>query len=129
MHRIEIERMGCNARGDRWRVWFKGAVLIPSARDPEHEAARALQALGITGTIEAWHLGACHRAMRLDIERSVTRTVAETERHGPRFRTWRPRPRTPMPIAGVRGGSRTAKRDRSATTPANSPKIRQRAGP
>lgn len=129
MHRIELERMGCTARGDRWRVWFKGAVLIPSARDPEHEAARALQALGCTGMVEVWHARAVHPASRLDIERCATRTVAETARHGPQSRTWRPYPRTPMPIAGVRGGSRTAKRDRSATTPANSPKIRQRAGP
>lgn len=129
MHRIELERMGCTARGDRWRVWFKGAVLIPSARDPEHEAGRALLALGYTGMVEVWHAGAVHPASRLDIERCATRTVAETARHGPQFRTWRPHPRTPMPIAGVRGGSRTGDRGRSATHPANRPNIRQRVRP
>ncbi|MEW5964189.1 MAG: hypothetical protein AB1749_11570 [Pseudomonadota bacterium] len=129
MHRIELERMGCTARGDRWRVWFKGAVLIASARDPEHGAARALLALGYTGMVEVWHIGAAHPAIRLDIEQSAVRTVVESERHGPRLRMWRPRPRTPTPIAGVRGRAGTAKRDRSATTPAKTASGRQSAAP
>lgn len=129
MHRIDIERVGRNSRGDRWRVWYNGTVLIPSARDPEHAAARALLARGLTGMVEVWHMGANHPAFRLDIERSATRTVAETERHAPRLRTWRPPPRTPMPIAGVRGGSRTGDRGRSATHLAKTASGRQSVAP
>lgn len=99
---VTLERTGSTARGDRWRVLHDGIVIVESSRDPEHDAARALKALVLTGIIETRHAGSATVAMRLDIEKAAGRTVIEGERTGPKFGRWQPFDRTQrigMPIA------------------------------
>lgn len=102
--RVTLERIGSGARGDRWRVTHAGGVvLVDSSRDPEHYACRALLALGVTGTVETWHAGAKHAAMRIDIEHGAGRSVSESQT-GLRNRRWVPfehAERNLMPIAAV----------------------------
>ena len=105
--RITLERLGSGARGDRWRVLHDGIVIVESSRDPEHDAARALAALGLTGTIETRHAGSAIVAMRFDIAKAAGRTVIEGERTGPKFGRWQQFDRTQrirMPIADSASG-------------------------
>jgi len=90
MIKVFIERIGHGTRGNRYRVWHDGVVLVEHTRDPEHDAARALLALGITGAMETWHRGAPHPSMRGDIASSARLSVSETEKFGPRLVAWRP---------------------------------------
>ena len=92
---VTLERIGSGARGDRWRVIHDGIVLVESSRDPEHDAARALTALGLTGTIETRHPRSAIVSMRLDISKAATSTVIENKRSGPRLGRWQPFDRTP----------------------------------
>ena len=55
-------------RSGRYRVWHVGKVLIKRARNPEHEACRALAAQGISGRLETRWRGKGVVAMRMDIE-------------------------------------------------------------
>lgn len=92
--RIEIERLPLPKTGTgstyRYRVHHAGAVLIESARDPSHEAARALLALGITGRAETFALGGLVSRLRFDIEGAATRTTIDGEKQGPVIAKWRP---------------------------------------
>jgi hypothetical protein len=98
---VSLEKIGTGARGDRWRVLHDGIVIIESSRDPEHDAARALEALGLTGTIETRHVGSTVVSMRLDIVTAVRRTVIEGDRSGPRFGPWRPFDLTQRPGSAI----------------------------
>ena len=83
-HEIIISRTASR----RFRVTYQGETLIEEARDPEHEACRALLALRITGTLlTRWKGSNCH-AMRLDIERDAGVTIDDT----PRRSQWTPPP-------------------------------------
>ena len=64
-HRIVIEPTSIRGeRGQYYRVYFEGAVLIEDTWNPEFEACRALVARGITGRLESlagrkwanWHI-------------------------------------------------------------------------
>jgi hypothetical protein len=74
--------------GRRWRVYFNGAVLIERARDPEHQAARALLAQGNTGPAESWHWNGSAAAMTLDIETAAGLTIREEDVGGLKVRKW-----------------------------------------
>ncbi len=87
---ITLQRISTGVRGDRWRVAHDGIVIVKSSREPEHDAARALSALGLTGTIETRHIGSTVVSMRLDILKAASRTVIENERTGPTFGRWQP---------------------------------------
>lgn len=89
MIKVVIEPLGRGSRGTRYRVWYDGGVLVEHTRDPEHDAARALLALGIAGTMETWRHGAKHPSMRGDIVSSARLSVSETEKFGPRLVAWR----------------------------------------
>jgi hypothetical protein len=91
---VTLERAGTGNRGDRWRATHAGIVLVDSSRDPEHDACRALFAMGVVGQMETWHAGADFPSMRLDIVRGVRRTVIENQRCGPKFGRWQPYDRT-----------------------------------
>lgn len=73
----------------RFVVWWRGEVLL-AARDPEHEACRALLAKGITGTLRVRWKGAAHDASVLDIEIGAGRTTRENDKQSPRIGPWTP---------------------------------------
>jgi len=87
--KVEIEPTTRGSRGQRYRVLYQGEALIESARNPEHDACRALLARGITGTLEVWHRGASHAGSRIDIACGAKWTVRETE-HGLILAPWVP---------------------------------------
>lgn len=90
MIKVFIELIGYGARGNRYRVLRDGIVIVEHTRDPEHDAARALLALGITGVMETWRHGALHPSMKGDIASRARLSVSETEKFGPRVVAWRP---------------------------------------
>ena len=92
VHRVEIERTHFIATGPRYRVTFNGAVLVENARDPEHEACRALLAQGITGKLETYFPGGAVARMRLDIEKAADLTVSEGCKTGLKRIRWQPFP-------------------------------------
>lgn len=114
-HLIAIERIGSGNRGDRWRVFHDGAVLVPSTRDPTFDACRFLAGRGAIGRLEVWHVGQAHAAVRLDIERGASLTVMEGEKCGPRIVPWKPFVESAHgnAIASVRSGQGAA----TETTP------------
>lgn len=117
MVRIDIEPVS-GTGNQRYRVVWEGGTLVARARDPEHEAARALQALGISGLMQTFVRGTA--SMVLDIARVAKCMVVENSR-GLRVMPWRPidpikRDRLRLSHAGLR--AQTAKRANRATTPA-----------
>jgi hypothetical protein len=56
-HRIEIEPTALGNRGPRYRVTHAGNVVIEGTRNPELDACRRLQELGLVGCLEVWRKG------------------------------------------------------------------------
>ena len=75
--------------GRRYDVEYSGVLLVAGARDPEHEAARALLALGVRGSVETIDSKTAVVRMRFDIETfAATRTV-ERDHGGLSTEAWR----------------------------------------
>jgi hypothetical protein len=117
-HRIDIESIALGERSHRYRVKFRGSVLIANCRVPGLDACRALLALGITGTLEMWRAGKMWPDMELDIERGAKLTVEESDRQTPRFIRWRPREDASANASrGSEGSARTRASEFSALEP------------
>lgn len=59
--RVDIERVP--ATGERWWRISRAFVTIDRARDPEHEVARELLALGVTGKMQTFVAGKAERVI------------------------------------------------------------------
>lgn len=70
--RVTIEALTLGDRGQRYRVWHAGAVIVESSSAPEFDACRALLGLGVSGRLEVWRYGTSFASMRLDIENGVS---------------------------------------------------------
>jgi hypothetical protein len=70
--------------GYRYSVIFRGKLLIERSRDAACDAARALLARGITGTLTMLDGKTGRRRYFIDIEDAARRTTEEGP-HGPRF--------------------------------------------
>ena len=82
-HKITIRVVSHAKNGTRYAVDHDGEQISASVRDPLTEGARILKAMGHTGTVGLWRDGVL--AISGDIEALSAKTVAENERHGPRF--------------------------------------------
>ena len=93
-HRIVIEPTSIHGeRGQHYRVYFDGVVLIDDTWNPKFEACRALVARGITGRMEVWRAGKAHANMIVpSIEEAARWTVVENEKEGPVIKRWEPMP-------------------------------------
>jgi hypothetical protein len=93
-HRIFIEPTTIRGeRGQHYRVFYEGAVLVDETWNPELEACRVLSARGIAGWLEVWRFGKSHPDMLVsDIAKAAEWTVKENETRGPHFVRWQPRP-------------------------------------
>ena len=96
-HRFDVARIGVGSRGPRYRVTCGGIVVAESTTEPALDGARGALGLGITGMAETWHVAAAYASMRFDIATAARLTVADGEKSGPRFATWRPFDRTQHP--------------------------------
>jgi hypothetical protein len=113
-HCIVIEPTSIRGeRGQYYRVYFEGAVLIEDTWNPEFEACRALVARDITGRLETWRAGKTHPDMTVpDIEEGARWTLVENDKDGPVIKRWEPfldhlqpdavpRGRVSAPAAGI----------------------------
>jgi hypothetical protein len=94
IHRIDIEATTIRGeRGQYYRVYFEGAVLLDETWNPEFEGCRALVARGITGRMEVWRAGKAHADMLVpDIAEAARWTVVENDKEGPVIKRWEPMP-------------------------------------
>jgi hypothetical protein len=108
-HRIVIEPTSIRGeRGQYYRVYFEGAVLIEDTWNPEFEACRALVAQGVTGRLEVWRADKPGLIFP-DVEEGARWTVEENDKVGPRIIPWEPFPDRPQPDAvSCSGESATA---------------------
>src|SRR5215467_2600695 len=81
IHRIDIECIGCNAKGLVWRVTKHGKIIIEKTRIPAFDACRLLLALGNTGKLEMYCDGQ-HR-LSVDIVKGAGLTVVDGVTRGP----------------------------------------------
>jgi hypothetical protein len=91
IHRIVTEPVSIGTRGQHYSVHHDGTLLLASTRLPEFDAARALQAKGLSGRLEVWRKGANHLAMFLDIQKAAALSIEESDKTGPRITRWQPR--------------------------------------
>jgi hypothetical protein len=78
-------------RGARYVVRLQdGPVLLTDAAEPLTDGARALVALGITGSVELWDAERPYPQISGDIERLAGITVKDDRKTSPRFAPWRP---------------------------------------
>jgi hypothetical protein len=75
-------------RGQRYAVLLGERVLVYDTRCPEHDAARALLALGITGRVEV--LRGDKVAATMDVETAAGFTIVENVNTGPAVGRWKP---------------------------------------
>ena len=87
---IEIEPIHTTTKGQRYRVWHNGEVLLKSARDPEHEAARELSKIGVTGRLQTKRKGRDQIDMEGLIAVMATQTIIEGDKIQPRLAKWSP---------------------------------------
>ncbi len=81
---IEVARRGL------WHVLVDGETIVRSARDPEHQACRALLALGVTGKVTFRHADGM-AGMTMDIAAGAGLSVNDSTGDGhPRVRKFRP---------------------------------------
>ena len=100
---VEVELISIHGeRGQHYRVWLEGAVLIEDTWNPEFETCRALLARGIRGKLQTWRRGKQHWDTQLDIERDASLTVEENEQHGPKIVRWRPHPQSAVLSSAAR---------------------------
>ena len=85
---IDIEAIHRTAKAQMYRVWHDGSVLIESCKSPEHDAARKLSAMGVTGRMQTRRLGQSRVDMEMLIAVAAAKTVSETQKHGPRVVRW-----------------------------------------
>jgi hypothetical protein len=86
VHWVLIEPVRTSGQ-KRFRVLYGGLILCQRARDPEHEAARKLVELGITGRMETFFGG--KPSMVIDIEAAAALCVIECATEGPRIGRWK----------------------------------------
>ena len=75
--------------GYRYAVLFAGRLIVENSRDPEHDAARALVAIGLTGKLTLCD-GKSGRARTIipDIEQAAGFRMSEESRDGLRLRRY-----------------------------------------
>ena len=71
--------------GYLYSVICDGKLLVERSRDPEHDAARALAAKGVTGTLTLLDGKTGRPRVTLDLEGAAKLTVREDRRKGPLF--------------------------------------------
>ena len=76
---------------ERYAVRLGDVVIVDSSRDPEHAAARALLARGITGRMTTLDASGNPR-MHFDIETAAGHSVTEGDR-GLQLQRWKADPR------------------------------------
>jgi len=87
-NRITIEPIDISGeRGQWYRVHHAGTVLIERTWNPEYDAARALVAQGITGTVDVYR-GDRHVSSFV-AEKAAKLTIRESELTGPKVITWK----------------------------------------
>jgi hypothetical protein len=80
----------------RYRVDLdNGEVLVASAYDPEHAAARALMARGVTGQLQTLHAGSPTICLSGDIAAMAQLSVTDEDGRLV-FRKWRPQVSNPV---------------------------------
>lgn len=91
--KITIRPISLGSRGQNYAVFLDGGLLIASTRNPTGDACRHLVALDRSGRLEVWDDTRPYpRLIIPDITKGSTLTVAENERHGPRFVAYRALP-------------------------------------
>jgi len=85
MHKARL-----HAKWNRYAVLFSGRLIVENSRDPEHDAARALVAMGVTGKLTLCDGKSGHpRTIIPDIEQAAGFSMSEESRDGFRLRpTW-----------------------------------------
>ena len=75
--------------GYRYAVLFSGRLIVENSRDPEHDAARALVAMGVTGKLTLCD-GKSGRPRTIipDIEQAAGFSMSEESRDGFRLRRY-----------------------------------------
>lgn len=91
--RVVLKSEKCKKLNTRYKPYSAYLVGRPEplahrVRDPEHDACRALLALGYTGRVRFYH-GITH-SMTLDIATAAGRKVVEGERDSPYLGRWQP---------------------------------------
>ena len=96
---VQLSPLAYGRRGQKYAVHWHGQIIVAASLDPEHDAARALLARGISGTMRTVDKAGVVRMM-LDIEKAAKLTVIEEDSRGLRVRAW-----MPFPAGGSRAGS------------------------
>ena len=79
LHAISVPKSGY-----RYSVIFRGQLLVERSRDPECDAARALFAMGFTGTLTMLDGKTGRPRTIIDVEKAARLSTEEGPR-GPRF--------------------------------------------
>ena len=89
---IWIYEAGLTPNYSVYTVVHDGAVLVERVRDPEPEAARALEALGVTGVMITRDARTDAHRSTATVQRLAKLTTRENRTEGLAMRKWRPPP-------------------------------------
>lgn len=68
-----------NSQEPLYDAKYQGGVIVKGSREPGHDSARVLKAMGHTGTIEVWDEVLPYWRFRLEIDKSAELTIQEGE--------------------------------------------------
>jgi hypothetical protein len=84
---------------DRYDTLFGGTPLVTRTRDPEHDTARALKAIGYTGKFWTVNAKTGKKRMLVDIDKAAGLTVIESKVTGLRGQGVGAVPGCPFPLS------------------------------
>lgn len=88
MTQVELRSVWIGQKtGYVWDVLLNGEEIVHHSADPEHDAARALLARGLTGPFETIRDGVVVLRFK-DIEATARYRTGETKNGGPRTQRW-----------------------------------------
>ena len=91
IHRVILQPTHRTPKKQFYKATFNGRVIVPKSSDPEFDACRAMQALGLSGRVEFYRPGVPYPGLIIrDLDKAAGLRVVEGEGMAPAVKKWRP---------------------------------------
>jgi hypothetical protein len=89
-HRVILQPTHRTPKKQFYKATLNGRVLVAKSSDPEFEACRAMQALGLSGPVEFYRPGIPYPGLIVrDLDKAAKLRVVEGESVTPAIKKWR----------------------------------------
>jgi hypothetical protein len=90
-HRVILQPTHRTPKKQFYKATLNGSVLVAKSSDPESDACRAMQALGLSGPVEFYRPKVPYPGLIIrDLDKAAGLRIVEDERVAPAIKKWRP---------------------------------------